>query len=79
MRFVEYLAERGIDPGDSPAQLTRVVALDFIPWLARQRYRRGQDSPEQPLSMRSRQQSICTNLEEASHFQLWVRRGVTLN
>ncbi len=55
VRFVDYLAERGIDPSDSPAQLTRAVALDFIPWLARQRYRRGQDGPEQPLSMRSRQ------------------------
>jgi integrase len=31
------------------------VALDFIPWLARQRFRQGKSAPEQPLSMRSRQ------------------------
>jgi integrase len=54
-RFAEYLVERGIELGDSPTHLTRAVALDFIPWLARQRFRRGQQSPEQPLSMRSRQ------------------------
>jgi integrase/recombinase XerC/integrase/recombinase XerD len=53
--FAAYLAERGIELGDSPAQLTRAVALDFIPWLARQRFRQGQHGPEQPLSMRSRQ------------------------
>ena len=53
--FAEYLVERGIQPSDSPTQLTRAVALDFIPWLARQRFRRGKDGPEQPLSMRSRQ------------------------
>jgi site-specific recombinase XerD len=54
-RFAEYLAQRGIDVEASPALLTRAVALDFIPWLARQRFRRGQDSPEEPLSMRTRQ------------------------
>jgi site-specific recombinase XerD len=53
--FTTYLAERDIELSDSPARLTRAVALDFIPWLARQRFRRGKDSPEQPLSMRSRQ------------------------
>ena len=54
-RFAEYLAEREIGLSQSPTLLTRAVALDFIPWLARQRFRRGKDGPEQPLSMRSRQ------------------------
>jgi len=54
-RFASYLVERGIELSDSPEKLTRAVALDFIPWLARQRFRRGKDGPEQPLSMRSRQ------------------------
>ncbi len=53
--FANYLAERGIELSDSPARLTRAVALDFIPWLARQGFRRGKDGPEQSLSMRSRQ------------------------
>ena len=53
--FAAYLAERGIQRADSPARLTRAVALDFIPWLARQRFRQGKSGPEQPLSMRSRQ------------------------
>jgi site-specific recombinase XerD len=53
--FAAYLAERGIRLTDSPALLTRAVALDFIPWLARQRFRQGKSGPEQPLSMRSRQ------------------------
>jgi site-specific recombinase XerD len=54
-RFAEYLAERGIQLSDAPANLTRAVALDFIPWLARQRFRQSANGPEQPLSMRSRQ------------------------
>lgn len=53
--FGEYLVERGIDLQASPIQLTRAVALDFIPWLARQRFRQRADGPEKPLSMRSRQ------------------------
>ena len=47
--FTSYLAERGIDLSDSPAHLTRAVALDFVPWLARLRFRRGSDGPE-PVS-----------------------------
>jgi site-specific recombinase XerD len=54
-RFAEYLAARDITLSDPPDRLTRAVALDFIPWLARQRFRRGKDGPEQPLTMRSRQ------------------------
>jgi len=54
-RFAEYLAGQGIGPDDSPTLLTRAVAVDFIPWLARQTYRQGKDGPEQALSMRSRQ------------------------
>lgn len=54
-RFLEYLAENGIESSDSPTLLTRAVALDFIPWLARQRFRRSKDGPEQLLSMRTRQ------------------------
>jgi integrase/recombinase XerC/integrase/recombinase XerD len=54
-RFAGYLAERDIELNDSPARLTRAIALDFIPWLARQRFRRSRESPEQSLSMRTRQ------------------------
>ncbi len=53
--FLTYLAERGITPDDPPALLTRAVALDFIPWLARQCFTPDAAAPEQPLSMRSRQ------------------------
>ena len=53
--FLTYLSERGISPEDPPALLTRAVALDFIPWLARQRSASDSDAPGQPLSMRSRQ------------------------
>ncbi len=53
--FVSYLAERDIDVTDPPNRLTRAVAVDFIPWLAQQRFRRGKDAPERSLSMRSRQ------------------------
>jgi site-specific recombinase XerD len=53
--FVEYLAERGILPGDSPQMLNRDVALDFIPWLAQLTFQRAAHSREQSLSMRSRQ------------------------
>ncbi|MGQ9502637.1 MAG: tyrosine-type recombinase/integrase [Anaerolineae bacterium] len=53
--FLTYLAERGISPEDPPALLTRAVALDFIPWLAQQRFAPDATAPEQPLSMRSRQ------------------------
>ena len=53
--FAEYLSERGISPDASPTQLTRAVALDFIPWLAQLRFRADASSPEQTLSMRSRQ------------------------
>ena len=55
VHFTNYLAERGIDLSDSPAHLTRAVALDFVPWLARLRFRRNTDGPKQTLSMRSRQ------------------------
>jgi integrase/recombinase XerC len=54
-RFTDYLAERGIELSDSPVRLTRAIALDFIPWLARQRFRRSKESPEKALSMRTRQ------------------------
>ncbi len=53
--FLTYLAERGISPEDPPALLTRAIALDFIPWLAQQRFAPDSKAPEQPLSMRSRQ------------------------
>jgi site-specific recombinase XerD len=53
--FVNYLSERGVRLSDSPTMLTRSVALDFIPWLARHRFCHNQDRTEQPLSMRSRQ------------------------
>jgi len=53
--FLAYLAERGIAPHDPPTLLTRAVALDFIPWLAQQRFKPDATAPEQPLSMRSRQ------------------------
>jgi len=53
--FLAYLAERGIAPHDPPTLLTRAVALDFIPWLAQQRFTPDATAPEQPLSMRSRQ------------------------
>jgi len=53
--FAVYLAERGIALDESPARLTRGVALDFIPWLAQRRFQTTRDGPEQALSMRSRQ------------------------
>ena len=53
--FEHYLAQRGISTGESPALLTRGVALDFIPWLAQLRFTPDSSLPEQPLSMRSRQ------------------------
>jgi site-specific recombinase XerD len=53
--FVVYLSERGISSEARPALLTRAVALDFIPWLAQQRFAADSASAEQPLSMRSRQ------------------------
>lgn len=55
VHFTSYLNTRQINPDDSPSQLTRAVALDFIPWLAQLRFRRDKDSPEKVLSMRSRQ------------------------
>jgi integrase/recombinase XerC len=54
-RFTNYLAERGIELDASPNRLTVAVARDFITWLARQLFRRSKASPEEPLSMRSRQ------------------------
>ena len=53
--FSAYLAESGITVQASPAVLTRSLALDFIPWLAQRRFAPNSASPEQPLSMRSRQ------------------------
>lgn len=53
--FASYLNERGIDLAAPPALLTRAVALDFIPWLAQQRFTPDAASPERELSMRSRQ------------------------
>jgi site-specific recombinase XerD len=53
--FSSYLNQRGIVLTDPPALLTRAVALDFIPWLARQRFTPDPTSPERELSMRSRQ------------------------
>jgi site-specific recombinase XerD len=53
--FASYLSGRGIRLSDSPALLTRAVALDFIPWLAQQRFTPDAASPERELSMRSRQ------------------------
>ena len=53
--FLAFLAERGIQPTDTPDTLNRAVAMDFVPWLANLRYRREKRGPERPLSMRSRQ------------------------
>ena len=52
--FTTYLSERGIQLDDPPTELTRAVALDFIPWLAQLRFQRSKTGPQQALSMRSR-------------------------
>jgi site-specific recombinase XerD len=52
--FCSYLSERGVDLTCPPALLTRSIALDFIPWLAQQRFAPDSSSPERELSMRSR-------------------------
>ena len=54
--FVTYLQEHDIDLEDEAAVLTRAVALDFIPWLAKQRYERA--GQERQLAMRTRQNYI---------------------